>query len=121
MAAHDSSQNRISFSMSEPSLREQAPLSLRRAGPLKDSFAAANDRSAEAANNKMREESRGSEMVKRSKPFPELKPKFAHQVKKSWFDQDWIREQRAEQMHRFERQRESAMPQKRLSERSLER
>lgn len=120
MAAHDSSQNGISFSMSEPSLREQAPLSLRRAGPLKNSFVAANDRGAETAN-KTREDSRGSEMVKRSKPFPELKPKFAHQVKKSCFDQDWIREQRVEKMHQFERQREIAIPQKRLSERSLER
>ena len=128
MAALDSERQSICFAMSEPSLREQAPSCLRRAGPLREQFVAANDRQEKPPANILNdgdrskdEERGGSQMVKRQKPFPELKPSYAHYLKRTSFNQEWIREQRAEKIHQFELQRQIAPQQKRLSEPGLER
>ena len=128
MGANDRNQESISFSMSEPSLREQAPASLRRAGPLREKFIAANDREVKPPVNTWNdgrqysdEERHGSEMVKRQRPYPELKPSFADYSKRTSFNQEWMREQRAAQIHQFESQRQIAPQQDRLSEPSFER
>lgn len=128
MAALDSERQSISFSMSEPSLREQAPSCLRRAGPLREKFIAANDLEEKHQENilsdgdRNRDEGRqGSQMVKRQKPFPELKPSYAHYLKRTSFNQEWIREQRAEKIQKFETQRQISPQQNRRSEPVLER
>lgn len=109
MAALDSERESISYSMREPSLREQAPSCLQRAGPLRGKFIAANDRTRD-------EKRQGSQMVKRDKPFPELRPNYAHYLKRTSFNQEWIREQRAENIQQFETQRQIAPQQKQRSE-----
>jgi len=128
VAALDSERQSISFAMSEPSLREQAPSCLRWAGPLREQFVAANDREENPPANILNdgdrskdEERGGSKMVKRQKPFPELKPSYAHYLKRTSFNQEWIREQRAEKIGQFELQRQIAPQQKRLSGPSMER
>lgn len=128
MAALDSERGSISFSMSEPSLREQAPPSLRRAGPLREKFIAANDREEKPPEHIVNdggrdrdEERQGLEMVKRQKPFPELKPSYAHHLQRASFNQEWIREQRAARIHQYEAQRKIVQPQKQRSEPLLER
>lgn len=127
MTVQDRETGGISYAMSEPSLREKAPSCLQRAGPLRSQFSIANDREAkqpETGSHEVRtseEPQRGSQMVKRHKPFLELKPSYANQVKRSLFNQDWIRLQRAEKNHQFRTQRQVAPQQRRLSEPVLER
>lgn len=128
MAELDKERRNVSFAMSDALLREQAPPSLLRAGPLREEFVAANDH-AELWRKKTiddelptkGDERSGSQMVKRQKPFPELKPSYADCVKRNTFNQDWIREQRAEKIHQFKTQRQIAPQQKRCSEPSFER
>lgn len=128
MAALDSESNSISFSMSEPSLRESAPPCLRRAGPLREKFIAANDHDEKQQKNILNdngrtrdEERNGSQMVKSEKPFPELKPTNSHDLKKYFFDQAWLREQRQAQLNNFRIQRQSAPQQNRQPEPVFER
>jgi hypothetical protein len=128
VAAQDSERQSISFAMSEPSLRQQAPPSLQRAGSVRGHFIAANDRVKKPTEHDFNDGDRnrddgrnGSQMVKRQKPFPELKPSYAHYLKRTSFNQEWIREQRAEKVRLFETQRQISPQQNRLSEPSLER
>lgn len=128
VAALDRNQESISFAMSEPSLREQAPSCLQRAGPLRKKFIAANDREEKPSEiilndgDRSRDEERsGSQMVKRQKPYPELKPSYAHYLKRTSFNQEWIREQRAEKIRQYETQRQIAPQQKQRSVPYLER
>jgi hypothetical protein len=95
--------------MSEPSLRQQAPSSLHRAGHIRETFHQANDGTSNEAK-------RDSEMVKRDKPFPELKPNYSRGLKRSSFNREWLREQRAAKMADFANQRQAAPHQKSRSE-----
>lgn len=106
MADHDSGVSQgITYAMTEPSLRQQAPPSLHRAGHIRETFHQANDGTSKEA-------ARDSEMVKRDKPFPELKPNYARGLKRTSFDQNWLREQRAAKMADFANQRQAAPHQK---------
>ncbi|WP_456417148.1 hypothetical protein [Thiolapillus sp.] len=47
--------------------------------------------------DRSKDEERGeSQIVKRQKSFSELKPNYAHYLKRTSFNHEWIREQRAE-------------------------
>lgn len=127
MAAHDSDSPAISYSMQEPSLRAMAPPSLQRAGHLRPQFVAVNGKREFSLNTLQRESlnraagETGSRMVKREKPFPELKPKKANEIKAAFFNQAWMQEQRRAMLARFEDQAHAAPRQKRRSEPVLER
>jgi hypothetical protein len=105
-----------SFAMSEPSLRDKAPPSLKRAGSIRGNFATANEvsRSREDAP-------KGSNMVKRQKPFPELKPNYADYLKRNSFNQEWLQQQRVAKLEEYQRQSQSSGFQRSRSEPSLER
>lgn len=110
MANHDNAAYPgITYAMTELSLRQQAPPSLHRAGHIRETFHQANDGIANEAK-------RDSEMVKLDKPFPELKPNYARGLKRSSFNQNWLREQRAAKMVDFANQRQVAPHQKQRSE-----
>lgn len=51
-----------------------------------------------------REQGEGSQMVKLSKPFPELKPKNATPVLRQSFNQNWLAEQRRAEMDNYRAQ-----------------
>lgn len=129
MAANERTSAYVSYSMQEPSLREQAPACLRRAEPLSRDFEIANSNQQRTSENPVLKEDAwqrddsdgGSKMVKRQKPFPERKPENYYEVKKSFFDRAWIQEQRDAQMAYLSNQRESAAQQTRLSEPVFER
>lgn len=129
MAANERTSAYVSYSMQEPSLREQAPACLRRAGPLSRDFEIANSNQQRTSEHPVLKEDAwqrddsdgGSKMVKRHKPFPELKPKNDYDVRKSSFDRAWIQEQRDAQMAFFSDQREGAAQQNRRSEPVFER
>ncbi len=123
MAAHDSENSRISFSMREPSLRDCAPPSLQRAGSIRSQFETRKLGNTLSQENHpgsdfcRREDSgSGSQMIKSQKPFPELKPRNSYELKKVFFDQAWLREQRQAQLDHFSVQRQSAPQQNRQSE-----
>ncbi|MDQ3186735.1 MAG: hypothetical protein M3Q16_09855 [Pseudomonadota bacterium] len=48
----------------------------------------------------------GSQMVKRDKPFPELRPDFEQAPIRETFNRAWLREQRAARLADLNRQRE---------------
>lgn len=75
------------------------------AGDIPAGFRAAP--SPRRAFNDVREHTgRGSEMVQRDKPFPELRPKHEQAPIREAFNRAWLREQREAQMADLERQRE---------------
>ena len=129
MAANERTSAYVSYSMQEPSLRDQAPACLRRAGPLSRDFEIANSNQQQSSENPVLKEDAwkrddsdgGSKMVKRQKPFPEMKPENYYEVKKSFFDRAWIQEQRDAQMAYLSNQRESAVQQTWRSEPVFER
>lgn len=130
MAANDLSHRYITYAMHEPSLREQAPDCLRRARPLWHEFEKVNDKQQGLHNNKVftedayqrnQGEDGGSKMVKRQKPFPEMKPENYYDVKKSSFNKAWIQEQRDAQMAYLSNQRESMEQRNQRSEPVFER
>lgn len=119
MAALDSSSSAISYSMQEPSLRAMAPPSLQRAGPIQPQFSQHAAQRQETLTRNANDT--GSEMVKREKPFPELKPKNAHEIKAAFFNQAWIQEQRRATLARFQDQAHTMPRQERQLERFMER
>ncbi len=128
MAAIDRNDSAISYAMQEPSLRAMAPPSLHRTGPLRSHFVAANDihesvQDAGQQHEKLgsTENESGSEMVKRDKPFPELKPKNANEIKAEFFNRAWMQEQRRAMMARFEEQSHTEPIQNRRLQPLLER
>lgn len=59
------------------------------------------------AFNDVREHTgRGSEMVRRDKPFPELRPEHEQAPIREAFNREWLREQRESRLADLERQRE---------------
>ena len=128
MVAPDRNNSAISYAMQEPSLRAMAPSSLYKAGPLRPHFLAANDMHEYVQNVGQQYEKQGgaenesgSEMVKRDKPFPELKPKNANEIKSEFFNRAWMQEQRRAMMARFEEQSHTEPIQNRRLQPILER
>lgn len=109
MAALDNNQPSSIYSWSEPTLRKQAPSSLKLAGPLRGQFTL-------ETHTKKPEQLRGSMTVSRDKPFPELKPKYSNRVKKLSFDQEWLKEHREAKLREFKVAREHTALRKSLSE-----
>lgn len=52
---------------------------------------------------------RGSEMVQRDKPFPELRPKHEQAPIREAFNREWLREQRESRLADLDRQREERL------------
>lgn len=128
MGESTSERQSASFASSEPSLRQQLPESLQKAGSIRQQFETANNNIP--ANNTLQldqndreqgDNDAGSRMVKRQKPFPELKPNDDLSVKRTSFNQEWIQELRAEKVKQFEVQRQIAPQKKQRSEPSFER
>lgn len=119
MAALDSNNSGISYSMQEPSLRAMAPPSLFRAGSIQSQFSRNAEQQRDTAERNAGDT--GSEMVKREKPFPELKPENANEVKAAFFNQAWIQEQRRATLARFQDQSHAMPRQERQRERVMER
>lgn len=119
MAAFDNNSSAISYSMQEPSLRAMAPPSLQRAGPIQSQFSQYAALRQETLTRNANDT--GSEMVKREKPFPELKPENANEIKATFFNQAWMQEQRRAMLANFEVQRQNLPPENRRLERVLER
>lgn len=59
-----------------------------------------------AFNDASEHTGRGSEMVQRDKPFPELRPEHEQAPIREAFNRAWLREQREARMADLERQRE---------------
>ena len=112
MAARAKRENRLSFAGRDPALSRGTPDSLRDARPARPPFdharcpyVSAQIKDAEKTEAQRRTESgRGSTMVRLHRPFPELRPKHERGPIKASFNQAWLKEQRAAQMARFQRQ-----------------
>lgn len=122
MAESECTNHYKSYSMQEPILRNRTPARLLRVGPLSDDFNSVNGQLKSNHVNpssmkdvwKHEEPVSGSNMVKRQKPYPELKPNYAQIVKKALFEQDWVKEHRKEIMRKLEEDRQ-LIEQKKLS------
>lgn len=106
------------------------PDSFREAPPNRREFDHARDRyislqlkAMEQTEAQRRGESersgRGSEMVKLSKPFPELRPKLEQAPIRSAFNCAWLREQREARLAELESQRQQKQ-QDAIQERAIE-
>ena len=106
-----------SFAGKHPELANDNPESFRQAPPLHRDFDLARDpyiakqiRAMEQTEAQRRGDSEhtgdGSQMVKRDKPFPELRPDFEQAPMRETFNRAWLREQREARMMELERQRE---------------
>jgi hypothetical protein len=115
--ADSSSAQTTSFAGKHPELANDNPESFRQAPPLhrefdlaRDPFIAKQIRAMEQIEAQRRGESErsggGSQMVKRDKPFPELRPKFEPAPIRDTFNRAWLREQREARLADLNRQRE---------------
>jgi hypothetical protein len=106
-----------SFAGKHPELANDNPESFRQAPPLHREFDLARDpyiakqiRAMEQTEAQRRGESErsggGSQMVKRDKPFPELRPEFEQAPIRETFNRAWLREQREARLADLTRQRE---------------
>jgi hypothetical protein len=106
-----------SFAGKHPELANDNPESFRQAPPLHREFDLARDpyiakqiRAMEQTEAQRRGESErsggGSQMVKRDKPFPELRPEFEQAPIRETFNRAWLREQREARLMELNRQRE---------------
>jgi hypothetical protein len=106
-----------SFAGKHPELANDNPESFRQASPLHREFDLARDpyiakqiRAMEQTEAQRRGESErsggGSQMVKRDKPFPELRPEFEQTPIRETFNRAWLREQREARLADLNRQRE---------------
>lgn len=111
-----------SFAGKHPELANDNPESFRQAPPLHREFDLARDpyiakqiRAMEQTETQRRGESEhgesersggGSQMVKRDKPFPELRPEFEQAPIRETFNRAWLREQREARLADLNRQRE---------------
>ena len=106
-----------SFAGKHPELAGDIPDSFRKVPPNRREFDYARDRyigmqlvDMEKTEAQRRGESerngRSSEMVKRSKPFPELRPANEQAPIRQAFNRAWLREQREARLAELERQRQ---------------
>jgi hypothetical protein len=118
MAANgnSSASQTTSFAGKHPELANDNPESFRQAPPLHRDFDLARDpyiarqiRAMEQSEVQRRGESErsggGSQMVKRDKPLPELRPDFEQAPIRETFNRAWLREQREARLMGLERQR----------------
>ena len=112
---------RRSYAGSHPDLKRGMSDRLKRTQPVTGVFEDERDpvhrahlKSMRKTESQRREESgRGSLMVKLQRPFPELKPRHDYGVKRSRFNQDWLKEQRAAKRAMYSMQRTgSIVPQR---------
>ncbi|SHL59294.1 hypothetical protein SAMN05216428_10411 [Nitrosospira sp. Nsp11] len=106
-----------SFAGKHPELANDNPESFRQAPPLHREFDLARDpyiakqiRAMEQTEAQRRGDSErsggGSQMVKRDKPFPELRPECVQAPIRETFNRAWLREQRDARLADLNRQRE---------------
>lgn len=100
----------ITYANSDPGLRQHMPKALREMRPVAAPFNEAVR--GTSAPPQRREDTRtdaqtgrGSEMVKKDRPHPELRPKYETQPKRDAFNQAWLKEARAARMAGYEAQR----------------
>ncbi|MCB1950004.1 hypothetical protein [Nitrosomonas sp.] len=119
-----------SFAGKHPQLARDTPDSFREAPPNRREFDHARDRyislqlkAMEQTEAQRRGESersgRSSEMVKLSKPFPELRPKLEQAPIRQAFNRAWLREQREARLAELETQRQQKQ-QDAIQERAIE-
>jgi hypothetical protein len=104
-----------SFSGTHPDFANDVPDSFRNAPAhrrefdmVRDPYIAKQIRAMELTEAQRRGESErsgGSEMVKRDKPQPELRPKHEQAPIRETFNRAWLREQREARLNELERQR----------------
>lgn len=106
--------DRLSFAAREPQLSKATPASLANLRALRPTFDQVRDPSLGKQRAARKTEAqrgeggrRGSTMVKRHRPFPELRPRHAQEPIRAAFHQAWVREQRAAQLARFQAARVS--------------
>ncbi len=109
------SPNTTSFSGKHPDLANDVPDSFRNAPPHRREFDYARDpyiakqlkamELTEAQRRGESDRSGGSEMVKRDKPHPELRPEHEQAPIRETFNRAWLREQREARLNELERQR----------------
>ena len=115
--ADGSSAQTTSFAGKHPELANDNPESFRQAPPLhrefdltRDPYIAKQIRAMEQTEAQRRGDSErsggGSQMVKRDKPFPELRPEFEQTPIRETFNRAWLREQREARLADLNRQRE---------------
>lgn len=118
MAGCDSPPSRLSYAWQNPALRKDAPVSLRELRALRVPFDHARDpyisaqlKAMEKTEAQRREEGgRGSMMVKRHRPFPELRPRNEDRPIRAAFNQAWFREQRAAKLAHYRAQAQEKAP-----------
>lgn len=104
-----------SFSGKHPDFANDVPDSFRKAPAhrrefdlVRDPYIAKQIRAMELTEAERRgdsERSGGSEMVKRDKPFPQLRPEHEQAPIRETFNRAWLREQREARLADLERQR----------------
>lgn len=109
------SPNTTSFSGKHPDFANDVPDSFRNAPLQRREFDYARDpfiakqleamKLTEAQRRGESERSGGSEMVKRDKPHPELRPEHEQAPIRETFNRAWLREQREARLNELERQR----------------
>jgi hypothetical protein len=115
--ADSSSAQTTSFAGKHPELVGDMPSSFQNAPPLHREFDLARDpyiakqiRAMEQTEAQRRGDTErsggGSQMVKRDKPFPELRPEFEQTPIRETFNRAWLREQREARLMELNRQRE---------------
>lgn len=104
----------VSFAWHDPTLRAAAPLRLLRQRVLRDVFEPARDPLIAAQHRAMEqteatrrgEGERGSSMVRKDRPHPQLRPKQEPGPTRAAFDRAWLREYRAARMADYQAQRQ---------------
>ena len=102
----------VSYAWRDPALRTDAALSLQRQRVLREAFDHARDplisaqrKAMEQTESQRRGESeRGSSMVRKDRPYPELRPKHDLGPKRAVFDRAWLREHRATRLEQYRAQ-----------------
>jgi hypothetical protein len=104
---------RLNFARHDEDLRKAEPECLRNQAPLRPEFDHARDplisqqiKDMEKTEAQRRDDAaRTSNMVKKDRPKPELRPKERNPVDRDKFNNNWLKEQREAQFTQFERQR----------------
>lgn len=115
----ESSPNTTSFSGKHPDFANDVPNNFRNAPAHRREFDYARDpyiakqleamKLTEAQRRGESERGGGSEMLKRDKPHPELRPDHEQAPIRETFNRAWLREQREARLNELERQRAQRM------------
>lgn len=104
--------SRLSYAGRHSDLYRGTPVSLREVKPASlffndqaDPLHKAQRKALQQSESERREAmSQGSLMVKLHKPFPELKPHYAHSVLKASFNQSWLKERKRSALQHLQQQ-----------------